>query len=322
MYGESDPKKKPAAAKKKRQQVRRHYRPSLGRYIETYKRSGENAKQKEKTRGRAEDRPEPAPALEVTEPPRPARWLAVAALVVCAVIAASATILIHRARSQPRYEIHRAHAPILVRLETGTPDEIVFANQGTQKRWVGRAVRDVTEALDDHPGRPVALSLGKIPLSYGELPAPQRQAFHVRLALDPATTYEMSLVTLLGDILDGVEPERPTGRLSVSGLPVEPRIISSTAAEGTNARYRAVIDRLDPLVSDHAYIMAETSLTELQMATAAMPEGLRHRDRRPILFRTNGAWRVLLDHGALAKADPENPAGLYGLVAEPLAAAE
>ena len=40
--------KKTTKKKKKRQQVHRHYKPSLGRYVETYKRTGENARKKTK----------------------------------------------------------------------------------------------------------------------------------------------------------------------------------------------------------------------------------------------------------------------------------
>ena len=40
--------KKTKKKKEKRQQVRRHYKPSLGRHVDNYKRTGENAQKKTK----------------------------------------------------------------------------------------------------------------------------------------------------------------------------------------------------------------------------------------------------------------------------------
>jgi hypothetical protein len=306
--------------KRKRQQVTRHYKPSLGRWVETYKRTGDNAKKKMRSRRGTDELEEPQ---ETSRPSHRRRWIAAVALVAVTLVAATSALLIHRATSEPSYEIHRAREPVLVRIKTGSPQEIAFASEGTLRRWVSDGARDVSKALDKHPDRLVTITLGKVPLSHGELPAHERQALHVRLSRDPATVYESTLVRVLGEIVDTVERQRgAVERISVRGLPVEPRIVDLATARRTNARFRPVMERLDPLVSDHALLMADTSLTEEQMVLAAMPEGLRWRDGRPILFKTNGTWRVLIDEDALDDADPSEGAvtDLHALLANPAAA--
>ncbi|MHC4427745.1 MAG: hypothetical protein ACYS0D_03975 [Planctomycetota bacterium] len=306
--------KKSTKKKRKRQQVTRHYKPSLGRWVETYKRTGDNAKKKRSRHGAGQSEE----TLETSRPSGRRKWIAAVALVAVTLAAATTALLIQRATSEPSYEIHRAREPVLVRIKTGSAEEIAFASEGTLRRWVSDAARDVSKTLDKHPDRLVTLTLGKVPLSHGELPAHERRALHVRLSRDPVTVYESTLVRVLGEILDTVERERgAVARISVRGLPVEPRIVDQATARRTNARFRPVMARLDPLVSDHALLMADTSLTEEQMVLAAMPEGLRWRGGRPILFKTNGAWRVLVDEGADLTEDP----GLLALLANPNAIA-
>ena len=309
--------RKATKKKRKRQQVTRHYKPSLGRWVETYKRTGENARKKMKRGRRGSGDAEPHEPIATPRPSGGRRRVAAVALVALTLAAATTALFIQRAVSAPSYEIHRAREPVLVRIQTGSTEEIAFASEGTLRRWVSDAARDVSRALDAHPDRLVAMTLGTAPMSHGELPAHERRALHVRLSRDPAAVYESTLVRILTEVLNAVEAQRgPVARISVRGLPVEPRIVDEAAARRTNARFRPVMARLDPLVSDHALLMADTSLTEEQMVLAAMPEGLRWRDGRPILFKTNGAWRVLVDEDA----DPAGDPGLLALLADPDAA--
>ena len=125
----------PGKKKRKRQRVTRHYKPSLGRWVENYDRTGESAKKKlETTRRRAgESDNDDARDIEHETPPpaRRGRRLAALILVACALAAATAGLVFERAAREPRYEVHGARNPLLVQVRTGSPQEIVFATEGT-----------------------------------------------------------------------------------------------------------------------------------------------------------------------------------------------
>ena len=59
--------------------------------------------------------------------------------------------------------------------------------------------------------------------------------------------------------------------------------------------------RLDPIASAHMFLLSGTTLTEEQLVQTALLEAIRRARGRPILFRTNGRWRVLIDTTALER---------------------
>ncbi len=310
--GADDPNKK----KKKRQQVRRHWKPSLARHIEIYTRTGENAKKKIKTgrkqaaeevddRGylsdRADDPPDDRPVGPEPAVKRGSRWPLAALLFAGVALAAAIVVLIDRGdESRLAYLICRANPAMQVNIYTGTPSEFVIASDAKRHRLVRAAIQKVVATHDAHPDRLVAIALRDASLSFRALPQSEQWSLQVQVGNDAAETYESTIVDFLQQIISGVAAERAGALIGVRGLPVEPRAIDIAAAQRTNARYRPIIDSLDPFVADHAFLMGDTSVTEQEMVRSALPESLRQRNHRAILFQTNGRWRILVDPEVLA----------------------
>src|SRR5690606_25122068 len=80
------------------------------------------------------------------------------------------------------------------------------------------------------------------------------------------------------------------------------------SANGTNERYQAVIDRLDAFVSPKSFIIFDSGVSEHETARNGLTEALRLRDGRPVMFRTNGAWRSWGGEIAPAEDDEQTEA--------------
>lgn len=91
------------------------------------------------------------------------------------------------------------------------------------------------------------------------------------------------------------QPKAPARK--ALGLPVEAREAGIGTSVRTNGCYRGVIDRHDYIVSAYVFYRGDLSLREDQLVQQALVEALRQRGGRPVLFRQNMAWRVLVDRG-------------------------
>jgi uncharacterized membrane protein YgcG len=87
--------------------------------------------------------------------------------------------------------------------------------------------------------------------------------------------------------------------ISVAGLPVESPPAGASVDE-LNARYSAVIDAMSAFMTRRSFILIGQSMSELDAAHSSLPEAFRLRGDRPIVFRTNGNWRVAAIDPALA----------------------
>ncbi len=303
-------------SEKRRQKVRRHFKPSLGRFVDQYRRTGENAEdppRKQRHEGaKAHGDGDRAPRRHATA----ARRFGLPALVIVGIAAAIATIpaLVGGRGDGPVCEIRAARAPVLVEVHAGGAVKLLESLLSERKARVETAVLRVLEALDRHPEGLVTITLPDVELCFDALPAPERSNLETAYR-DADRLWETTLAGFLHDVLAEVAARREAP-VSVAGLPVEPRSDDPAAARRANARYRVVIDAIDPLVSDHAYLRGATSLTEEQLVRSALPEAMRHRARRPVLFQTNGRWRVLLDAGALDADDDFQSSRLRQLVAD------
>ncbi len=62
-----------------------------------------------------------------------------------------------------------------------------------------------------------------------------------------------------------------------------------------------MIERLDHLVAAHLFFRPESWVTEQRMVEEAIPEAMHHADGRPIVFRLNIEWRVLVDRAEVGR---------------------
>ncbi len=296
---------------KKRQPVRRHWKPSLGIFVDTYLRRGEQAKPK----SRATKADCASAALEDDRSPtvreacghRNVLPLALLLLVLGGGLTAAVLAFALLRPSEPGtiiYEIRPAREPVLVEVDTPTPRQMVAASPKERRGLVNWVVREVVEAVHDQPRRLVVIDLGDASISFSSLPATDQQRLKEELGAKVVETYESAVVDFLGSVMDEVG----NAPVSVLGLPVEPGFVGIEAARRTNHRYRSVIARLDPFVSAHIFLLSGSSLTEERLVQSALLEAIDRGAGRPVLFRTNSKWRVLIDSEAL-QADRESGDG-------------
>ncbi len=286
---------------KKRQPVRRHWKPSLGIFVETYLRRGEQAKPK--SRATKADCTSAAPE-DVRNPTVREAWghrnvflLALLLLVFGGALTAAVLTLALSRTGEPgtfNYEIRPASEPVLVEVDTPAPRQMMAASPDERRGLVSSVVREVVEAVHDQPRRLVVIDLGDISISFYSLPAADQQRLKEEFGAKAVQTYESAVVDFLGSVMDEVG----NAPVSVLGLPVEPGLVGVEAARGTNRRYRSVIARLDPFVSAHIFLLSGSSLTEQRLVQSALLEAIHRGEGRPVLFRTNSTWRVLIDSEA------------------------
>lgn len=296
---------------KKRQPVRRHWKPSLGTFVETYLRRGEQAKPKSRVTkavcAGAAPQDDRSPTVREACGHRKVLPLVLLLLVVGGVLTAVVLVLALSRTSQPstfNYEIRPAREPVLVEVVTPTPRQMVAASAKERRGLVNRVVREVVEAVHEQPRRLVVIDLGDLSISFYSLPATDQQRLTEEFGAKAVQTYESAVADFLGSVLDEVG----NAPVSVLGLPVEAGLVGVEVARQTNRRYRSVIARLDLFVSAHIFLLSGSSLTEQRLVQSALLEAIHRGAGRPVLFRTNSKWRVLIDGEAL-QADRDSGDG-------------
>jgi len=196
------------------------------------------------------------------------------------------------------YRIDVAEHLVVVHVGVGSAEQVCDTDD-RQRRWIAaRASRKIVPVARQHPDKVVVSDLHDVPLSFASLPSSDQWSFVQRFgSQDAVRRYESSVAMLLDTMVHRVLRAQPHAAISVLGLPIEPERggLSLKIAQQSNERYRMVIDRLDSFVPGCNFIVFGTSLDELRLALTAMPEALRLRDGRPVVFQTNVAWRVLMD---------------------------
>ncbi len=199
-----------------------------------------------------------------------------------------------QARPQSGFSILAAKDPVLVDIHAGSVREIMLASPKQRRELASRAVAEVVAAVDAYPRRLVAVRLRDASISFHSLPVADQEWLIERVGVNAAAVYESAVAALLDEVIDAVGAERGEAAVTVLGLPVEPGRIGFEAAQQTNERYGVVIDELDPFVSLRWFMLLGSGLAEEFAVVMAMPEAVRFRSGRPIIFRTNGMWRMLV----------------------------
>ena len=216
------------------------------------------------------------------------------------------------------YRIDVAEHLVVVHIEVGSVEEICYADDRQHLTIATRASRKILPVVRQHPNKVVVIDLSGVPLSFASLPMTDQWSFLKRFGQDVVRQYESSVARLLDIMVHKVQRAQPSAALSVLGLPIEPDKggVSIEIARQSNELYRTVIDRLDSFVPGRSFIVFGTSLDELRLARRGMPEALRLRDGRPVIFQTNVAWRVLMDADEPGHGDYQIAASERGLELE------
>ncbi len=200
-------------------------------------------------------------------------------------------------RADLEYRIDVAEHLVIVHAEVGSAEQVCNADDRQRLQIAAKASRKILPVARQHPNKVVVIDLPDVPLSFASLPSSDQWSFVQRFGQDAVRQYESSVARILDTMVHKVQRAEPHAALSVLGLPVEPErgVVSIEIAQQSNERYGTVIDRLDSFVPGRSFIVFGTSLDELRLARRGMPEALRLRDGRSVVFQTNVAWRVLMD---------------------------
>lgn len=206
------------------------------------------------------------------------------------------------------FSVLPAKDPIAIDVHVDPVREVVAATAEGRVRTIQRIVGDLAAAVDAFPARCVVLRLKDCPLSFVRLNASDQAWIESQYSASARRQYETSLAELLESVLEEVNRIQPQAVVTVLGLPVEPGRNDFESARRTNERYQVLIDRLGSFVSVRSFIILGSSVSEVTCVEASMPEAVRLWDGRPIVFRTNGLWRVLCAYGdqlLVAKSDED-----------------
>lgn len=286
------------AAKKKgkssRQNVKRHWKPTLGRFVEHYDRQGEHArlKQKRAARRRLDQQ------TRTTGGPRIGRRLVISACAFAVMLGVIGGLgLARNGAAAVEFDVLVATKPVVVRIDHGSATRVVTATAAEVSGLVRKAVASVRSTAAEHPQKLVVIELIAPRLSFGSLrPADQRE-LRRRAGPDAAHVYETAVAQFLERVVQGAASRR----VSVMGLPVEPGGAGIEAARRTNRRYGRVVEQLDHLVTAHVFFRTESWVTEQRMVQEAIPEAIHRCAGRPIVFRLNLEWRVLVDRSTVGR---------------------
>ena len=275
--------------KKGRQEVRRHWKMSLGRHVETYDRTGEHAHARPEKTGRSGADGDTFGAASSAR--RPRRRILIGAVLVALAAVVGYRVIISKAYLSD-FEILAARKPVVVTIDCGPPRRIALASSRQRDGIVKQAVRAVLKAARADPDHLIVIVLAPA-ISFNSLRASDQQRLRNELGSRADHRYESAVAGFRERVVDAVDREHVT----VLGLPVEPGEAGSDTARRTNRRYRRVINRLDLLASVHLFFRQDTMLSESRMVREAIPEALRRRGHRPVVFRQNVTWRVVVDLG-------------------------
>ena len=204
--------------------------------------------------------------------------------------------------------VRATKAPVVVNVDIGPALAFMAATTEDRRGLASRAVSKLVTALDAYPRRVIVVRLQGGSVDFESLPAAVQVSLEDHWGQDAAALYANAMSEWLGDVIDAVHAERSKAAVSVVGLPVESHADRDTAVR-TNERYRALIDGLDQFVSDRSFMLLGRSRAEAVRVQDSLPEAIRLRSGRPVMFRTNGMWRVLVDEDSdwlLAEATEES----------------
>lgn len=290
-------------AKKKgkagRQKVKRHWKPTLDRFVERYDRKGEHARLKASSDARRRLDQQ----TSTTGGPRLGRRLVIFA---CAFVVMLGVIgglgLARHGSAVVEFDVLVATKPVIVKIDHGSATRVVTATAAEVSGLVREAVASVRATAAEHPQKLVVIELIAPTLSFGSLRAADQREQRRHAGPDAAHVYETAVARFLERVVQGAANRR----VSVMGLPVEPGGAGVEAARRTNRRYGRILEQLDHLVTAHVFFRTESWVTEQRMVQDAIPEAIHRCDGRPIVFRLNLQWRVLVDRtrvGRYRRAD-------------------
>lgn len=107
-----------------------------------------------------------------------------------------------------------------------------------------------------------------------------------------AAEYETIVAGQLAELIDVIHERHQGIGVSVQGLPVEPGRYSSHQAAAINQRFASVIERLDAFVPSKGIILDGAGISEGDSLQESHPVSSQLRGARPIVFRSNGVWRL------------------------------
>ncbi len=155
-----------------RQSVRRHWKPSLGRFVELYDRTGEHARRVVQRAVRRND-----DAQAQTRPNTEPRMVRRLVISVCAFGITLGVIggfrLARQSRVAVEYDVLVATTPVVVQIDHGSARRVVTASPTRLKGLVRDAVAQVRAAAAEHPDRLIVIAPA---ISYDSLPASDQRA--------------------------------------------------------------------------------------------------------------------------------------------------
>jgi hypothetical protein len=193
---------------KGRQNVRRHWKPSLGRFVELYDRTGEHARRvmKRAVRRNNDAQTQPRP----TEP-RMGRRLVISVCVFGLMLAIIAGFRVSgQRRVAARYDDLVAPTPVVVKIDHGSARRVVNASTTKLTELVRDAVSLIRTAAAEHPNRPIVIDMIAPAINYDSLSESDQRAMR-------RNEYE----TAVAEFIDRVVTAVADPHLSVLGLPAD-----------------------------------------------------------------------------------------------------
>ncbi|MCH8316356.1 MAG: hypothetical protein IIA64_10320 [Planctomycetes bacterium] len=213
------------------------------------------------------------------------RWMAAITLLVVAGFSG---------QTRAATDIRTAKDPVIVSLPLPSAQGLLGATQDRRAQMAQNLAVLVAETIDENPGRLVTIDPGRGKLVFYTLPAQEQAVAFVLNGDDTPALYEQAMAQLLDATFEALTATHPNAPVSVLGLPLEARRWLPASTQESNDRYQAVIDRLAAFVSSRSFILFGSRITEQHTVQRGLPEAFRLRDDRPIIFRTNDYWRILL----------------------------
>ncbi|MCH7579567.1 MAG: hypothetical protein IIB22_04935, partial [Chloroflexi bacterium] len=213
------------------------------------------------------------------------RWLAAITLLVVAGFSG---------QTRAATDIRTAKEPVIVSLPLPSAQGLLGATEDRRAQMAQNLAVLVAETIEENPGRLVTIDPGRGKLLFYTLAAQEQAVAFVLNGDDTPALYEQAMAQLLDATFEALTATHPNAPVSVLGLPLEARRWLPASIQESNDRYQAVIDRLAAFVSTRSFILFGSRITEQHTVQRGLPEAFRLRDDRPIIFRTNDYWRILL----------------------------
>ncbi len=162
------------------------------------------------------------------------------------------------------------------------------ANERTE--WIDRAATAVSRAMSETETRSLlALRINGGAPTYRQ--ALRHHGIGGSVNASELAAFEREAANRLSDLLDRIHDEHAGLGVSVLGLPVEAGSGSSDEAARINERFEDVLARLDAFITSKGMIV-DGGLSELSALKSSHDATMSLHNGRPIVFRSNGVWRV------------------------------